>query len=180
MKERDYRGVVVFGANLLLLWLYGLANHCLGSFNVFIFPGGLLVVYAALRLDALHGYIATALTALACDALMFAPFGDQRGPARARAHRGVLWPPAASLREEPVFATVVALVANLFVFLVLSFALIGRNPRPGVAWLRLFSDLIASQIVLALVTPWVFALQNHLFAFGCSSTPRPGGERSLR
>jgi rod shape-determining protein MreD len=164
MKQRDYRWVVVFGANLLLLWLYGLANNCLVSLSVYIFPSGLLVVYAALRLDALHGYTATALTALACDALMPVPFGTSVA-LLGLVHTAVFYGRQRFPREEPVFATVVALVANLFVFLALSFALIGRNPRPGVAWLRLFSDLVASQIVLALITPWFFALQNHVFAW---------------
>ena len=67
-------------------------------------------------------------------------------------------------REELVFGTVVALLSNLFLFLVLSFMLIGDNPRPADAWLRLFVDLIASQLVIALITPWFLSLQAQTHA----------------
>jgi len=40
----------------------------------------------------------------------------------------------------------VALLANLFLFIALSFLLVGSNPRPGDAWLRIFCDLFFSQI----------------------------------
>jgi rod shape-determining protein MreD len=52
----------------------------------------------------------------------------------------------------------------LFLFIVLSFALIGRLPHPAAGWMRLFADLIASQIVIALVAPWYMALQVRAFA----------------
>jgi rod shape-determining protein MreD len=54
-------------------------------------------------------------------------------------------------------------VLNLFLFVAFSFVLVGANPRPGDAWVRLFVDLLASQLLLALVTPWFFALQVRAF-----------------
>jgi len=68
-------------------------------------------------------------------------------------------------REELVFAIVVALLANLFLFIAISFLLVGSNPRPAGAWLRLFFDLLASQIAVALLTAWFMSLQNRIFIF---------------
>ena len=56
---------------------------------------------------------------------------------------------------------VVALLANLGIFLALSLLLLGRHPAPAAAWTRLLADLIFSQIFLALLAPWFFALQRE-------------------
>jgi len=70
---------------------------------------------------------------------------------------------------------VVALLSNLFIFLALSFLLVRDNPRPGEAWLRLFLDLLVSQVVIALVAPWFLALQARAFGLAHvhSETGRP-------
>ena len=172
MIRHDYRWLVVFGSNLLLLWLVGLANHNLAQFSflwwdhcsVALYLGGLLVTYAALRLDSRHGWISTLLTGLAADSLTALPFGTSL----------VLFSIVYAIllqgrhrfpREEPVFAIVVALLANLFLFIAISFLLVGNSPRPAGAWLRLFSDLLVSQGAVALLTAWFIALQNRIFVF---------------
>ncbi len=163
MKNRDIRWLLVLVANGLFIWLNALANHHLAPFAVHLYLGGALVTYSALRLDFRHGLIAVALTGLAFDALEPVPFGTHivlLGIIHATLHSGRRQFP----RDEPIFATVVALIANLFLFLALSFLLVGANPRPGEAWLRLFVDLLASQIVVAVVMPWFMALNGRLLA----------------
>jgi rod shape-determining protein MreD len=64
-------------------------------------------------------------------------------------------------REGAVFGIVVALFANLFLIIALSFLLVGASPRPGSAWLRIFVDLLASQVLLVLITPWFLSLQDR-------------------
>jgi hypothetical protein len=158
VRHRDYRWLLVLGCNLLLLWLGGLANNLLAPFNVSLYLGGLLVAFPALRLDHRHGFTATFLTALAADCQSPVPFGTSLvlfGLVQAV----VLYGRQRFPREEPVFATVVALLANLFIFLALSFVLVGRNPHPGQAWLRLFADLFCSQLIIGLATSWFMALQ---------------------
>ena len=54
---------------------------------------------------------------------------------------------------------IVALLVNLALFLALSFALVGRGPAPGAVWPRLILDLACSQVFLAIIAPWFFALQ---------------------
>jgi len=158
MRHRDYRWLLIFLCNLLLLWLGGLANDALAPYHISLYFGGLLMTFAPLRLDQRHGLTVTVLTALAADALSPAPFGLSL-LFFGIVHATLLYGRQRFPREEPVFAIVVALLSNLFLFITLSFVLVGRNPRPGVAWERLFFDLLCSQVALTLVTPWFTALQ---------------------
>ena len=172
MIRSDYRWLVVFGCNLLLLWLCGLANHWLAHFSflwidhctVSLYLGGLLVTYAALRLDSRHGWASTLLTGLAADSSGALPFGTSL-VLFGLIHAVMLHTRQRFPREELAFAIVVALLANLFLFMAISFLLIGENPRPASAWVRLFFDLLASQITIVLLTGWFMALQNTVFIF---------------
>ncbi len=171
MRPIDLRWVIVFGCNLLLIWLTALANHYLSRFSflwidyctVHLYVGGLFVTFAALRLDVRSGVITTVATGLAVDAQTSAPFGTSV-VLFGLVHAALLYGRKRFPREESIFAVVVALLSNLFLFIVLSFIFVSHNPRPGHAWLRLFMDLIASQVFLALVTPWFMALQEQVFA----------------
>lgn len=165
------RWLIVVLANLLLIWLLGLANHSLGRFSflwfehisLHLYCGGLLVAYSALRLDRTQGLIAILLTGLACDALDPVPFGTSM-ILFGLVHATLLYSRQRLPREGDIFSTVVALFANLFLFLFYSVLLVGAGPRPGEAWVRLFLDLIASQLTLLLITPWFFALQDRALA----------------
>ncbi len=157
----DLRWLLALGANLLLLWLAGLANHYLAPFSVHLYPAGLLVVFPALSLDQRHGFTAIALTGLAFDALSPAPFGTHL-VLLGLVHAALRYGRNRFPRDEPIFATVVALLANLFLFLALSFLLIGAHPRPAEGWMRLFADLLFSQLAVGLVTPWFMALNRRL------------------
>jgi hypothetical protein len=64
-------------------------------------------------------------------------------------------------RDQTVVRVTVALFANFGIFLLFSFVQIGRLPAPAVAWPRLIADLLCSQVFLALVAPWFFALQHR-------------------
>ena len=158
MRRYDPRWFIVFLANLLLWWLAGLANHYLATFSVHLYFGGLFVVYAALRLDRKHGFICTVLTGLMVDAVEPVPFGTSV-LLFGLIHATLLYGRQRFPRESSIFGIVVALFSNLFLFIALSFLLVGANPRPGEAWLHIFNDLLASQLVLVLITPWFLALQ---------------------
>lgn len=159
----DRRWLILFLANLLLAWLVSLVNHAIAPVSVHLYLGGLFVAFAALRLDAKNGGLCTLLTAFACDATSAAPFGSSL-VLFGLAHATVLAVRQGFPRNESVFATVVTLLLNLFLFLGFSFVLVGANPRPADAWFRLFADLVASQFALVLITPWFFALQSRALA----------------
>ncbi|MBA4137542.1 MAG: hypothetical protein C0518_09525 [Opitutus sp.] len=161
MNNRDIRWLLVALANLLLLWLAGLLNHYLAPFAVHVYVMGMCVGYAALRLDYRHGFLATVVTGLAFDAMQPVPYGTHV-VLLGLVHATLLYGRKRFPRDEPIFASVVALLANLFLFLALSFVVISANPRPGEAWLRLFVDLLASQLVVGLATPWFMALNARV------------------
>jgi len=160
MRKYDPRWLIVFGANLLLWWLVGLANNYLANSAVHLYVGGLFVVYSALRLDRRHGLTAIVLTGLLIDAAQPVPYGTSM-LLLGLVHATLLYGRQRFPREGAVFGIVVALLANLFLVIALSFLLIGASPRPGAAWLRVFVDLLASQFFLVLITPWFLALQDR-------------------
>src|SRR5436190_15835452 len=151
MRRYDPRWLIVFLANLGLCWLLGVFNHYLAGAAVHCYLGGLFVVYSSLRLDYRHGLAAVLLTGLLVDAAapsdpnasVFVPYGTSMF-LFGFVHATLIYGRRRFPREGGVFGIVVALFANLFLFIALSFLLAGGNPRPGSAWLRLFVDLLAS------------------------------------
>src|SRR6185369_183981 len=115
MRRYDPRWLIVTLANLLLWWLVGLTNHYLAVINlwpfsgggIYLYLGGLLVTYAALRLDAAHGLTATILTAFMVDALEPVPFGTSLF-LFTLVHVTVLYGRQRFPREGAIFALVVA------------------------------------------------------------------------
>ena len=158
MRRFDPRWLIVFLANLLLWWLVCLANNLLADHSVHLYVGGLFIVYASLRLDWKHGVVATVLTGLTIDAMEPVPFGTSM-ILLGLVHATLVYGRQRFPREGAVFGIVVALLANLFLVIALSFLLVGANPRPGEAWLRIFVDLLASQVVILVIAPWFLELQ---------------------
>ncbi len=168
MRRVDPRWFIVFLANLLLWWLVSTANHYLARFSflwidycsIHLYVGGLFGVYSALRLDSKQGWIVISLTGLILDSLEPVPFGTHV-ILLGLVHATLLYGRRRFPREGAIFGIVVALFANLFLVIALSFLMVGTNPRPGEAWLRIFVDLLASQFVLLVITPWFQALQER-------------------
>ena len=158
------RRTLVTFLTLLLLWVVvAQVNHALAEFHVWLFAGGLFVAYAALALPLRGGLGAVVLAGLLCDSGSPLPFGTH-ALLFALAHAVVFNLRDRVPREETVARVVIALLANLGLFLVLSFILIGRGPAPAAVWPRLIFDLVCSQVFLALVAPWFFALQARVLA----------------
>jgi|SRR5882724_1169661 len=163
------RTTVIFFTLLLLWWLLGQANDYLTPLHVYIFAGGLFVTFAALRLPLRAGLAAVLLGGMLCDANAPIP-PDLRSFAFSMAHAQTLLFAFAfaavyrlrdrMARDESLVRVLVAVFANLGIFLGFSFIRLALTPLPGAAWGRLFVDLIFSQAVVALVAPWFFALQG--------------------
>jgi len=152
--------LVTFLTLLLLLALVAEINHVLSGLRVYVFVGALYVVYAALMLPWRAGLATTLLGGLLCDANAPVWFGTHvllfAATFAVISHLGNRLP-----RDDTVARVIVALLANLALFLLFSFTQIAGSPVPGGAWLRLIADLVCSQILLALIAPWFFALQHR-------------------
>jgi rod shape-determining protein MreD len=152
--------LVIF-LSLLLLWLLVTQlNHYLAVWRVYLFAGGLFVTYAALQLPLRSGLTASLLAGLLCDANSPVPPGTHL-LLFAAAHAVVFHLRDRIPRDQTLTRVIIALLANLALFLVFSFVLIGLSPAPAVIWPRLIFDLVCSQVFIALVAPWFFALQTR-------------------
>ncbi len=168
LRRADPRWLVVFLANLLLWSLIGIANHYLSRFSFLwmdycsfhLYIVGVFVVYPALRLSSKQGWIAIALTGLMMDALEPVPFGTDM-ILLGLVYATLLYGRHRFPREGAVFGIVVALFANLFLILSLSFMLIGASPQPAVAWGHVLGDLLTSQVAILIITSWFLALQDR-------------------
>ena len=159
------RVLILFAASVLLALLLGQLNHYLAVWQVHVWCGGLFVAFAALRLDYRTGAVAAFVAGLLLDAGQPIAFGTQ-GFLFLAAHAVVFTVRARAPREETIVGVVVALLANLGLFLALGFLHIAPAVEPAQAWLRGFADLVVSQIVLAAITPWFFSLQARLLEMG--------------
>jgi rod shape-determining protein MreD len=156
------RRVLVLSATMLLLWtVASQVNHVLSSFRFYVYVGGLFVTYAALTQPMRHGIIASVLGGLFCDLNGPADLFGTQALLFAAAHVSVFHIRDRIPRDETASRVVVALLSNLAVFLALSFSQIHLSPAPAAAWPRLLTDLVCSQIFIAIVAPWFFALQVH-------------------
>ena len=155
------RHIAAIFLSLVLLWaIVAEANHGLTGLRIYLFVGGLFVTYSALVLPWRAGLAVTLLGGLLNDANAPVAFGTHL----------VLFAAAFAIvshlrdrlpRDDTIARIIVALLANLGLFLLLSFTQIGSSPAPGAAWPRLFADLACSQVFLALIAPWFFALQRR-------------------
>jgi rod shape-determining protein MreD len=162
--------IAVTFLTLFLLWLIvAQVNHALSDIHVYLFVGGLFVTYSALSFRLRDGLIVSFLGGLLCDASMpLAP--GLSGPALTFAHTHTLLFLCAHVvvfrlrdripRNETAARVLVALFTNLAVFLLFSFVHITQTPAAAEAWPRIIVDLACSQVFLALIAPWFFALQT--------------------
>lgn len=167
---------------LLLLWLViAQVNHALSGLHVYLFVGGLFVAYAALTFRLRDGMIASFLGGLLCDANM--PLSlELSKSAVALAHTHALLFVCAHAvifrirdrlpREETFGRVLVALFANLGIFVLFSITHVPRSTAPAQIWSRIIIDLACSQVFLALIAPWFFALQARVLVL--TRVERPG------
>lgn len=148
-------------ATLFLLWaIVAQVNHALSGTHIYLWIGGLFITFAALALPLRSGLAASLLGGLLVDATTAVSFG-LHALLFALAHAFIFNIRDRLPRDETTARVVVALFANLALFLVFSFFQINRVPTPSTVWPRLILDLLCSQVFLTVVAPWFFALQTR-------------------
>lgn len=133
-------------------------NHSLSDAQVYLFAGALFVTMPALTQSLAVGLWVAIFAGLVCDAntpvafgthlILFATIDVLLFRVRERVPR-----------NDTVSRVAIAVVANLALFLVFSFLQILRAPAIAAIWPRLLMDLVCSQVFLAIIAPWYFALQ---------------------
>jgi rod shape-determining protein MreD len=150
------------GAVALFITLYVLRaavaelNSALSATHLWLFAGGLFVTYSALAVPFRQGFVASVLAGLLCDSVTPVAFGTHAA-LFAAAHAVVFNVRERLQRDETAVRVVVALIVNAALFLAITLTRLGHGGRA--AWPRMASDLAWSELVLAIVAPWFFALQ---------------------
>ncbi|MEO7969318.1 MAG: hypothetical protein ABIS34_11045 [Opitutus sp.] len=152
------RGFVIFLTMLLLWGVVSELNHSITRWHLFLWTAGLFVTFSALTLPLGVGVLTTLLGGLLCDASAPVGFGAHALLFSA-AHVVIFNLRDRVPRDETVARVIIALLTNLALFLVFSFYQVSRLPSPASAWPRIIVDLMCSQIFIAVVAPWFFALQ---------------------
>jgi hypothetical protein len=155
--RNDLRWLIVTGGNLLLMYVSMQVNHYLAAIPASVFLFGLPIGFAALRLGLGQGLAASAATGLFYDTLTPFPLGTALiffsvaftviYAVRSRFHR-----------EEAFSSIIVVLLANLFLFAALSGVATAMTGSPGYP-ASLITDLLISQILIAVVCGWFFSFQ---------------------
>lgn len=158
------RALLVF-LTLVFLWnLTGLINQGIAGVHLHVFFGGLFVTLAAIALPPLPGLMAVLLAGAICDAHSALRFGTQI-LLFAVAHALLRQIRDRVPHDDVVGRVAIALLANLGLFLMISFLCVGRSPSAAAFWQRSLVDLLVSQIALGLIAPWFFALQEQTAAY---------------
>lgn len=158
------RRVAVLFASQVLLWtLVGQLNHLLTDLRLYVFAGVLYVAYAALRQTWRVGLAVSILGGFLCDASAPVTFGTH-AMLFAAAHLAVYEYRERLPRGDTAAQVVIVLLVNLGLFVAFASTQAADAPRAGAMWSRLAMDLLASEVFVALVTPWFFALQAGALA----------------
>ncbi len=151
---------IAFVCGVLFWTLSEQLNHYLSGWHVSLFIGGLLVTFPALRLRSRDSWKIVILLGLWCDATAPVRFG-LHAVLFLSAHTFIHFFRDRLPREETLLGVVVALIANAAIFLVLTLAMIERHPTPFAALPAILFDLFLSELFIALIAPWCFALQER-------------------
>jgi rod shape-determining protein MreD len=151
-------GLALFLTLYLLRAIVAELNNALSGMHIWLFTGGLFVAYSALMAPYRQGFIVTALAGLLCDSVTPVPFGTH-ACLFAIAHAVVFNARERLQRDDTAVRVIVALLVNLALFLLLTFVRIRVAHGGTGAWPRMLSDLVWSEVAIALIAPWFFALQ---------------------
>lgn len=149
-------------ASVFVLWAVASElNHALTAWGVYLWIGGLCITQAALDLPLRSGLVSSVLAGILFDALAPVAFGTH-ALLFAAGYAVIFHLRDRVPRDETAARVVVALFANLGLFLVFSFAQSRHLPDPGAVWPRILLDLLCSQLFIAVIAPWFFAFQARM------------------
>lgn len=159
----DPRAILLFAANVILLYLMLLVNSALATWSIYLCLLGPMIVFPALYLRHRYYFICTLVTGLWVDAALPSPFGlfticflfagafifQMRIRFRA---------------EHNYHPILLAHGLNFFYIVVLAIFLGSDSWSSPAYWLQIIVTSLASHLVLLLVAPWFYNFERMLFA----------------
>lgn len=157
----DHRIFLIILVNLVLSYFINQVNAILSAWSIYLVLDSFYLLFAGLYLRGAAGFITITVTAMAVEATLPFPSGIHLiiyifsflllNQTRAR-----------SSRESPYQVMGLAFFINLTIFLFFTVSS-GTLSLPSPAlWLRLFSDLLLSQIVVIILVIPLINGQRHL------------------
>lgn len=159
----DPRAILMFGANVLLLYLTLLVNSALAGWSIYLVLLGPMLVFPSLYLRHQSYFICTLCTGLWVDAALPAPFGlfttcflfvgafTFQMRIRFRA-------------EHNYHPIMLAHGLNFFCILLVTVAMGLPHITSAGFWLQVVVTSLVSHLVLLAVAPWFFNFERMLFA----------------
>jgi len=151
---------------IIFLTLLGLqlicieVNQAVSSYHLYLFAGGLIVSSVAFVLPFKQGLGSVFAVGLSYDAHASIYFGTH----------ALLFVAAycviTHLRDRLPYdhlagQVVVSLTCNLVLFIALTFLRIDLVAQPSTVWPRVGMDILISQIIVSIISPWFFSLQHR-------------------
>jgi rod shape-determining protein MreD len=159
----DLRWILLILSNYLLLFLLAEINHLITPWHLHLFPAGLLITYAAMRLNYRAALFVVIATGLLLDAGRPVPWGTQLFALLAL--HGVILVVRARIGFGELHRLIVLsiVLTPVHLLIITGVSLIG-HPQPGALLGRATWDILMSTGLTALAAPWWFALQAALLA----------------
>lgn len=152
------RTLTLFATQLLLWFVVAEVNHHLTGYQLYVFVAALFVAFGALTQPLRSGLAASLMAGLMCDATTPVVFGTHL-LIFAAAHLVLFHVRERIPRDDAISITIVVVLTNLVLYLLFCLTQFHHTPAPAILWPRIVADLVASQVLLALITPWFYALQ---------------------
>ncbi|MGJ8649201.1 MAG: hypothetical protein ACSHX4_02465 [Opitutaceae bacterium] len=158
----DPRIIIMFGANILLLYLTLLVNSTLSSWSLYLVLLGPMLVLPAIFLRHRSYVLCTLLTGLWVDATLPASFGlITLGFLAAGAF---IFQIRFRFRAEHNYHPILlAHVCNFFTIALITVASGVENLLVSAFWIQVLLTSLISHLTLLIVAPWFFNLQRLLF-----------------
>ena len=167
----DPRAILMFGANVLLLYLTLLVNSALAGWSLYLVLLGPMLVFPALYLRHQSYFICTLCTGLWVDAALPAPFGLLT--VGFLSVGAFIFQMRIRFRTEHNYHPIVLAHGLNFFCILLVTVVMGFSHFASVGfWLQVIVTSVLSHLVLLAVATWFFNFERMLFVL-CRMDPEP-------
>ena len=167
----DLRAILLFGSNVILLFLTLLVNSALSSYSIYMLLLGPMLVFPALYLGHRHYFICILCTGLWCDSALPSPYG--LFTILFLISGACIFQLRVRFRAEQNYHPILlSHSVNFFFIIIVSITMSSANLLSAGFWLHFFVITITSHLMLLVVAPWFFNFERMLFSlFHLDSEP---------